>query len=88
MKIKSGYMLREVAGNYVAVAIGQEAVNFNGLIRTNETGAFLWKLLENDVTEEKLTSEMCKEYDVDKKTAASDVKAFIVQLSEANLIEK
>ena len=36
MKIKEGYLVHEVAGNYVVIKIGQEAVNFNGLITLSE----------------------------------------------------
>jgi hypothetical protein len=40
MKIKSGYIMREVADNYVVVPTGQATVDFNGMITLNETGAF------------------------------------------------
>jgi len=46
MKVKEGYMLREVAGNSVVVAVGKATLDFNGLITLNSTGTFLWKLLE------------------------------------------
>ena len=43
MKIKQGFMLREVAGNYVVVAVGEASKKFNGVINLNESGAFIWK---------------------------------------------
>ena len=46
MKIKSGFMLYEVAGSYVVVPAGDEPLDFNGMVTLNETGAFLWKQLE------------------------------------------
>ena len=42
MRIKDGFVLRNVAGSFIAVATGEEAINFNAMITTNETGAFLW----------------------------------------------
>ena len=42
MKIKEGFILREVAGNYIVVAVGSAVKQFNGVITLNETGAFLW----------------------------------------------
>ncbi|MBQ7975199.1 MAG: PqqD family protein [Clostridia bacterium] len=86
MKIKEGYMLRKVAGKYIVVPVGEEAVDFNGLITTNETGAFLWKALENEISEEKLLSEFLAEYDIDEQTAASDLSDFISKLNKAELI--
>ena len=47
MKIKNGYLVHEVAGNYVVIKIGQEAVNFNGLITISESAKELWDLLLN-----------------------------------------
>ena len=46
MRIKEGYMLREAAGETVVVPFGEEALNFQGIISLNETGALLWKELE------------------------------------------
>ena len=49
MKIKQGFILREVAGSYLVVAVGEAVKRFNGVINLNETGAFLWRLLEKEV---------------------------------------
>ena len=87
MKIKKGFILREVAGNNIVVAVGDAVKSFNGVINVNETGAFLWKLLENDTTEEKLVTALLEEYDVAEELAKKDVNAFINKLAEAGLTE-
>ena len=76
MKIKKGFILREVAGNNIVVAVGDAVKSFNGVINVNETGAFLWKLLENDTTEEKLVTALLEEYDVDEELAKKELKTF------------
>ncbi len=87
MKLKAGFVLRQVAGSYVVVAVGLQTLDFKGMIRLNETGAFLWKqLAENECTEESLVTAMTNEYDVDDNTAASDVGAFVKSLREADLL--
>lgn len=86
MKVKSGYILREVAGNYLVVAVGEEAMDFNGLITTNETGAFLWNKLSSDISEQELVSAMLDEYDIDEETASADISSFISKLKEAELL--
>ncbi len=87
MKLKDGFVLRQVAGSYVVVAVGLQTLDFKGMIRLNETGAFLWKqLAENICTEESLVSAMTKEYDVDHTTAVNDVTAFVKSLQEADLL--
>lgn len=86
MKLKDGYMLRCVAGKYIVVAVGDASVDFNGIITTNETGAFLWKLLENETTENDLINSLISEYDVDPETANKDVSAFVKNLKDAELL--
>lgn len=54
MKIKDGYILREIAEISVAVPVNDAARSFNGMIRLNSTGAFLWRLLERKMEKEQL----------------------------------
>ncbi|MBR4723148.1 MAG: PqqD family protein [Clostridia bacterium] len=61
MKIKDGFILRQVAGNYVAVAVGEESVNFNAMVTTNDTGAFLWEKLQTETTEEEILNALVSE---------------------------
>ncbi len=87
MKIKQGYILREVAGNYIVVAVGEAVKNFNGIINLNETGAFLWRQLQEGATEEQLKAAMLEEYDVQEDVAQNDIKAFIDKLNEKGLLD-
>ena len=87
MKIKKDFMLREVAGYYVVVPVGEGALEFNGVINLNESGAFLWKTMENDVTEEQLVSALLGEYDVTEERAKADVAACVEKMKQGNLIE-
>ncbi len=63
MKIKDGYLLREVAETNVVVPVGA-ALNFSGMITLNGTGAFLWKQLSQDTTEDRLQKALLEEYEV------------------------
>ena len=87
MKIKEGLIIREVAGSYIVVAVGNAVKDFNGIINLNETGAFLWKTLEKGATEEEMLQAMLSEYDVDEETARNDLKSFINKLQEAKLLK-
>ncbi len=87
MKIKDGYVLRNVAGNYIVVPFGEKSLDFSGLITLNELGANIWNLLEKDTTLEEITQNLLKEYDVSEDVLTNDVKEFISQLKGANLIE-
>ena len=87
MKIKDGFILRDVGGKTFVVAVGELSKTFGRMITLNETGAFLWKALEKGATEESLTEALLDEYEVDKDTASADVKEFIEKIKEAKLLK-
>jgi len=89
MKIKKGYLVHEVAGNFVVIKIGQEAVNFNGLITLSESAKLLWDLLnrENGATVTELVNKLLEEYEIDEKTANDDVLEFVENLKKNNILE-
>ena len=87
MKIKDGYMLREVAGNSVVVAIGKAALDFNGLITLNGSAAFFWKLLEKGAAEAELLAAILDEYDIDENQAKMDIAELIKRLKGSNLLD-
>ena len=87
MKIKEGYILRQVAGSSIIVAVGDEAVNFDGIKTLNETGAFLWKQIEQGMDEENIVKALMDEYEVDEEIAKNDVGEFVKLLINNGLIE-
>ena len=88
MKIKKGFVLREVCGEHVIVGEGLGAVDFGKLLSLNETAAWLWKqaLDQEDFTAESLTEKLCGEYDVDPAEARKDVDDIIAQWQEVEVI--
>lgn len=87
MKIKEGFMLRQVADEYVVVPIGETVLDFNGMINLTESAGFLWKCLEKERTEDELVSCLQAEYEVDAKTAEEDIAEFLEKLKENGFLE-
>ena len=87
MKIKDDFILKKIAGNYVVVPVRKRAVDFSGIIKLSESGAFLWELLEKGAERDELVAALLGEYDVDEATASADADRFINSLNEAGLIE-
>lgn len=81
MKLKDGFILREVAGQIVVLPSGND-LNLNMMITLNETGKFIWNLLEQDIEEADIVSAILKEYKVDKAAAEAAVTGFIRKLNE------
>ena len=87
MRLKDGFLLRKVAGEFVVVPTGDAMVDFKAMISLNETGAFLWELLGDDCDIAYLCSRMVAEYDIDEATAMRDIEGFLKILSDNDLME-
>lgn len=87
MKIKNGFILRKVSDAYVVIATGEAAVNFNGMISLNETGALIWeKLAEGCDSKKVLVDALLEEYDVSEELAAKDVDGFVAKIEAAGIL--
>ena len=80
MKIKDGFLLRQVAGQTVVLPVGGD-LDLNMMITLNDTGAFLWEHLAEDTNEPALIAALLAEYDVDEATARNAVNAFVEKLN-------
>ena len=88
MKIKDGFVKREIAGSYIVVPVGNTIEEFNGMITLNESGSFFWDCFKKDITLEQVVKTVTDEYDIDPQTAAKDIENFIELLKTNNLLEK
>lgn len=86
MKIKEGFLIRKVASQYVVMPCNND-INFNGMISLNESGAFLFNLLKENITKDDLLQAMLNEYDVSKEVALNDIEKFIKVLQDNNLLD-
>ena len=87
MKIKEDFILREVADSYVVVPVNKMTLDFNGIINLNETGAFLFELLQKGAERDELVDKMLEEYDVDREKAEADIDVFIQKVRDADVLE-
>jgi len=82
MKLKEGFIVKNIAGSIVVVPVGEEAVKLKGLIHLNATSAFLWNKLESDISFESLVEAFALEYAIDLETARTDVTDFLNVLKQ------
>lgn len=87
MKIKDGFIVREILDSYMAVPVGERTADVHGIIGLNETGVFLWKSLEQETSENKLIASMVKEYDVTEEKAKEDIKEYLTFLREKGWLD-
>lgn len=88
MKIKEDLMLRNILGDWIVVPMGERLLEFNGMMKMNESGAFIWRQLEADHTREDIIAALLEEYDIDETTAAAEVDTFMGALKKADILEE
>ena len=89
MRLKKGFVLREVCGERVITGEGLEASNFGKLLALNETAAYLWQQATElgDFTIDSLAEKLCEDYEVEKQTATADVAGILKEWQEVGVIE-
>ncbi len=88
MKIKEGFVLRQVGEDHIVVPVGAQTVDFRCIITLNETGAFLWQQLQQENTTVGVAAALLAEYDVPAEKAAADVERFVDNLRQKGLLDE
>ena len=71
MKLKEGFIAREIAGENMMVSITGA---FSGFVRSNETAAFIVDCLTEETTEQEIIRRMLEKYDAPQEIISEDVK--------------
>lgn len=86
MKVKDGFVLREVAGQVVVIATGEASKDFHGMVKLNGTGSVIWKGLSEGKTEDQIADELVVEYEVTREQALADVCAFVQKMADEGFL--
>jgi hypothetical protein len=89
MKLKKGFVLRDVCGEHVIVGEGLGAVNFGRLLALNETAAWIWRQADamGEFTIDALADKLCEEYEVSAEQARKDVAEMVGKWQQENVVE-
>lgn len=87
MKIKKGFVMRDVAGQAIAVATGEASKSFHGMIKLNSTGSKIWRGIEAGNDETAIADSLANEYGIDPDQALADINAFIARMREIGIVE-
>ena len=87
MKLKSGFITHKLGNTQMMVATGPAAKVFHGLIRSNETAAFIVDCLKKETTEQEIVEAMLQEYDAPEELIARDVHSVVEKLQGIGALE-
>ena len=86
-KLKSGFLIREIGGQIMAVPIGKQTSEIHGMIALSESGKLLWKALEKGAEIEELADILTSEYEVGRDVALNDVQLFVNSLKSQGALQ-
>ncbi len=82
--LKPGYVLREIAGEHLAIPVSAE--NTSDIVVLNPVSALLWEELQTEKTIDELATVICSNFDIAKEEATADIKEFLDSLENAGVI--
>lgn len=86
MRINNGYVVKEIAGKYVIIPVGQNVVDYKNMLHINDTAAFVLECMREDTTRENILAKMIEKYEAeteeDKAILAKDLDEFIAAAIE------
>ena len=86
MKIKDGFVVRDIMGQCVVVATGEASESFSGMIKLNDTGKVIWEGVASGKSEDEIVDFIVSKYDVEKDRAKTSVKKFIDEMKDRGFI--
>lgn len=86
MRIKDGFLLREIAGTFVVVPIGERVIDFKGMMTLNDIGAFIWENMQEECSFDDVLNVILENYDIDADTAKSDLEEFLAHMKKNGAI--
>ena len=86
MKVKEGFVVREVADMIVAVPTGSLLNEYRGMITLSKVGEFVWNLLEEGITEQEIIDKVMRRYHIDQERAKKDTKKFLDNLRTKKIL--
>ena len=88
MKIKEGFVLRQMCGENIVAGEGLQHINFNKLLSLNESAAYLWKeVVGKEFTQEEMAELLIARYGIDKQLAMTDSGNLIKAWVDAGVAE-
>ena len=88
MRIKDNFVLQQIVDEYIVVPVAEESERLHGIIKLNETGAFLWDLLRTtEVSVSDLEDALARKYNIGLDIAQKDVEAFINHIRQLGCVE-
>jgi hypothetical protein len=73
---------RRINDEFLLIPLTDNIADMDSLYRLTETGAFIWELIDGELTIGDITSKVAEEFDVEYDVAEKDIIAFFGDVQE------
>ena len=88
MKAKTGFVLRNIAGEYMLMPVGENITSYKGAVLLNKVSAFIWEKLNDPISRDDLLTAVLDEFEVEEEVASKDLDSILQRFDELGLMEK
>ena len=88
MKIKDGFIMKDVAGSKVVLPLGDRQNELKGIITFNDIGAEVFNMLDGTNSVEEIAGKIARDYDAPYETVEADVNKLVEKMRAQGLIEE
>lgn len=85
-KLKYIFETLELDDVLIAIPVGEGINEFHKVIKLNETAAFIFNLLQEEMTEEQIVNAILGEYDAPKEVVERDVHKYLENFKERGVL--
>ena len=86
MHLRYEFEIMELGDRIVAVPVGDSVNCFRGVIKMNETAAFVFDLLKEEQTKESILEALKLKYDASEDVLLKELNNYIMIFSERGLL--
>jgi hypothetical protein len=77
---------RKTGNEYILVPVANNIADMNSVYTLNESGAFIWELIDGKRNTGEIINALTLEYDIDNASATRDVFSFLENMSKYLII--
>lgn len=88
MKLHNGFITYSTGGEQIMVAAGNASAVFRGMVRSNETAAYIIDCLKEDISREELLNKLCARYDAPAELIDRDLERVLESLRRIGALDE
>lgn len=88
MKLHNGFITYTTGAEQIMVAAGSASEVFRGMVRSNETAAYIIDCLKTEITRDQLADQLCDRYDAPREIICRDLDKVLESLRKIGALDE